>query len=167
MPLKLAVHSKDIRRTNNVLKHDMSEPLDYDYYKQDDGFYMLSFEDIDYEDFKNIVILLKNNGINAIGGDKTPEEMKERNIIKLADLIKEQEEINRMESAEDIIVILEKILETWEKKEYASDKERWNEYYLDIEELVEDFKENQSIDRPDTDIQEKNIRKVIRKMLQQ
>ena len=167
MPLKLAVHSKDIRRTNNVLKHDRSEPLDYDYYKQDDGFYMLSFEDIDYEDFKNIVILLKNNGINAIGGDKTPEEMKERNIIKLADLIKEQEEINRMESAEDIIVILEKILETWEKKEYASDKERWNEYYLDIEELVEDFKENQSIDRPDTDIQEKNIRKVIRKMLQQ
>ena len=166
MALQLAVAGKDIRRTNNVLKNDRSEPLDYDFYKQDEGFYMLNFKDIDYDDFKSIVILLKNNGINAIGGDKNPEEMNERNIIKLADLIKEQEEINRMESAEDIIVILEKILETWEKKEYASDKERWNEYYLDIEELVEDFKENQSIDRPDTDIQEKNIRKVIRKMLQ-
>ena len=169
MALQLAVHGKDIKRTNNVLKNDMSEPLDYDYYKQDDGFYMLSFEDIDYEDFKNIVILLKNNGINAIGGDKTPEEMKERNIIKLADLIKEQEEErpNRMESADDVINKLEDILETWEKKEYNSDEDRWNQYYLDIEELVEDYKENQSIDRPDTNMQEEKIRKIIRKMLQQ
>ena len=106
MALQLAVHGKDIKRTNNVLKNDMSEPLDYDYYKQDDGFYMLNFKGIDYDDFKDIVILLKNNGVNAIGGDKTPEEMNERNIIKLADLIKEQQEEerpNRKETAEDVI----------------------------------------------------------------
>ena len=66
MALQLAVHGKDIKRTNNVLKNDMSEPLDYDYYKQDDGFYMLNFKGIDYDDFKDIVILLKNNGVNAI-----------------------------------------------------------------------------------------------------
>jgi len=172
MALQLAVAGKDIRRTNNVLKNDRSEPLDYDFYKQDDGFYMLNFKDIDYDDFKSIVILLKNNGINAIGGDKTPEEMEENKIIKLADLIKEQpgyneEQPNRMESADDIISKLEDILIEWEKKEYKSDQERYENYYLDIEELVEDYNENNSIDKPDTDINERKIRKLIRKMLQQ
>jgi hypothetical protein len=69
-----------------------------------------------------------------------------------------------MESADDIIAALEKILEIWEKKEYTSDEARWNEYYLDIEELVEDFKENQSIDNP---LQEQKIRKLIRKIIRE
>ena len=63
---------------------------------------------------------------------------------------------------------LEDILEEWEEKEYESDEARWNEYYLDIEELVEDYKENQSIDRPDTDIQtEQKLRKLITKIIQE
>ena len=157
MPLKLAVHSKDIRRTNNVLKHDKSEPLDYDYYKQDDGFYMLNFKGIDYDDFKDIVILLKNNGVNAIGGDKTPEEMNERNIIKLADLIKEQQEEerpNRMETAEDVIEMVDEIIT--DNPDTALDL---------LSDMVEDFYENQSIDRPD--VNEQKLRKIIRNIIQQ
>jgi len=64
----------------------------------------------------------------------------------------------QMESTDDIIEVLERILETWETKEYESDEARWNEYHLDIEEVVEDFKENRSIDRPDTNIQENKFR---------
>ena len=94
--------------------------------------------------------------------------MSEKKIIKLTDLLKEQEEMpNRMESADDIIATLEKILETWETKEYNSDQDRWNEYYLDIEELVEDYKENQSVDRPDTDINEQKLRKLIQNLIKE
>ena len=157
MALQLAVHGKDIKRTNNVLKNDMSEPLDYDYYKQDDGFYMLNFKGIDYDDFKDIVILLKNNGVNAIGGDKTPEEMNERNIIKLADLIKEQQEEerpNRMETAEDVIEMLDEIIT--DNPDTALDL---------LSDMVEVFYENQSIDRPD--VNEQKLRKIIRNIIQQ
>ena len=159
MALQLAVHGKDIKRTNNVLKNDMSEPLDYDYYKQDDGFYMLNFKGIDYDDFKDIVILLKNNGVNAIGGDKTPEEMNERNIIKLADLIKEQQEEerpNRMETAEDVIEMVDEIIT--DNPDTALDL---------LSDMVEDFYENQSMDRPDTNIDELKIRKLIRKIIRE
>ena len=157
MALQLAVHGKDIKRTNNVLKNDMSEPLDYDYYKQDDGFYMFNFKGIDYDDFKDIVILLKNNGVNAIGGNKTPEEMNERNIIKLADLIKEQQEEerpNRMETAEDVIEMVDEIIT--DNPDTALDL---------LSDMVEDFYENQSIDRPD--VNEQKLRKIIRNIIQQ
>ena len=88
--------------------------------------------------------------------------------MKLTDLLKEKEERpNRMESADDIIAKLEEILETWETKEYESDEARWNEYYLDIEDLVTDYKENQSIDMPDTTLQEQKLRKLIQKVIKQ
>ena len=157
MALQLAVHGKDIKRTNNVLKNDMSEPLDYDYYKQDDGFYMLNFKGIDYDDFKDIVILLKNTGVNAIGGDKTPEEMNERNIIKLADLIKEQQEEerpNRMETAVDVIEMVDEII-----------TDNPDTALVLLSDMVEDFYENQSIDRPD--VNEQKLRKIIRNIIQQ
>ena len=166
---EIAVRPNDIRRTTDVLQNDRSEPLEYDYYKQDDGFYLFSFPGIDESEFKSIVLLLKNNGINAIGADTELEKAYELSENKIMRLIKEnQERPNPMESADDIIAKLEDILEEWEEKEYESDEARWNEYYLDIEELVEDYKENQSIDRPDTDIQtEQKLRKLITKIIQE
>ena len=166
---EIGIHSKDIRRTTDVLQNDRSEPLEYDYYKQDDGFYLFSFPEIDENEFKSIVLLLKNNGINAIGADTELEKAYELSENKIMRLIKEnQERPNPMESADDIIAKLEEILETWETKEYESDEKRWNEYYLDIEDLVTDYKENQSIDRPDTDIQtEQKLRKLITKIIQE
>tara|TARA_Y100001963_G_C6637842_1_gene379443 strand:+ start:148 stop:657 length:510 start_codon:yes stop_codon:yes gene_type:complete len=161
----IGCHVKDFRRTTDVLKHSRSEPLDFDFYKQDKDFYIFEFPNSDYEDFKSIVILLKKNGINALGAD---EQLSERNIMKLTNLLKEQEDQERpnpMESADDIITKLEEILETWETKEYESDEARWNEYYQDIEELVEDYKENQSIDREDPSIEEQKLRKLIQKLI--
>jgi len=170
----LGIHIKDIRRTNDVLQHSRSEPFNYDLFKQDEDFYILEFPNTDYEDFKRIVLLLKNNGITAIGADT---QLSEKKIMKLVDLIKEKEEptsdspketpINRMESAEDIIAALETILEVWEKKTYNSDQERYEMYYLDISELVEDYKENLSIDTPDVNLQEQKLRKLIRKIIKE
>ena len=163
MPYTLGIPVRQQRRANQVLRHSKSEPIEFEATKQDKDFYIFSFE-VDYDDFQEIVIHLKQNGVTTIGAD---EQLTERKIMKLTDLLKENEEFNPMESADDIIAALEKILELWETKEYASDKERYEHYYLDIEDLVTDYKENQSIDMPDTDIQEEKLRKLIRKMLQE
>ena len=160
----IAVPEKDQRRAHSVLKHDRSDFIEFDSYQQDDGFFIFSF-DIDYDGFKDIVITLKNNGVTTIGAD---EQLSERKIMKLTDLLRENEELpNRMESADDIIAELTDILVVWEEKEYESDEARYKEYYKDIDNLVTDYKENQSIDRPDTALQEQKLRKLIRKMIKE
>ena len=160
----LGIPDTQYRRCTQVLGPENANPIEYDVVDQDDGFYLFSFPEMDEYDFRDVVRLLKNNGITTLGAD---EQLTERKIMKLTDLLKEQQGSNRMESVDDIIDALEKILETWETKEYESDKSRWENYYLDIEELVEDFKENASIDRPDTDLQEQRLRKLIRNIIKE
>tara|TARA_R100000008_G_scaffold27025_1_gene14901 strand:+ start:253 stop:1035 length:783 start_codon:yes stop_codon:yes gene_type:complete len=77
-----------------------------------------------------------------------------------------EEKYGDMETHEEILSRLEDILETWEEKEYASDKERWEEYYKDIEELVGEFREeleDEPADDEDDDDEKptKNGREVI------
>lgn len=158
----LGIPNRQYRRATQVLGPENVSPIDYETTDQGDGFYLFSFPEVNEYDFRDIVTLLKGNGITTIGAD---DQLTERNIMKLTDLLKEQQEPNRMESADDIIAKLEEILKEWEVKEYKDDVDRWNQYYLDIEELVEDYKENQSIDMPDTSIEEQKIRKFIRKII--
>ena len=160
----LGIPNRQYKRCTQVLGPENANPIEYDAVDQGDGFYLFSFPEMDEYEFKDIVMLLKNNGITTLGAD---EQLSERKIMKLTDLLKENENPNRMESADDIIDALEKILETWETKEYESDEARWNEYYLDIEDLVTDYKENQSIDMPDTTLQEHKLRKLIQKVIKQ
>ena len=160
----LGIPNRQYKRCTQVLGPENANPIEYDAVDQGDGFYLFSFPEMDEYEFKDIVMLLKNNGITTLGAD---EQLSERKIMKLTDLLKENENPNRMESADDIIDALEKILETWETKEYESDEARWNEYYLDIEDLVTDYKENQSIDKPDTTLQEQKLRKLIQKVIKQ
>ena len=160
----LGIPNRQYKRCTQVLGPENANPIEYDAVDQGDGFYLFSFPEMDEYEFKDIVMLLKNNGITTLGAD---EQLSERKIMKLTDLLKENENPNRMESADDIIDALEKILETWETKEYESDEARWNEYYLDIEDLVTDYKENQSIDMPDTTLQEHKLRKLIQKVITQ
>ena len=163
MSYTLGIPDQQYRRATQVLGPANANPIEYDTVDQEDGFFVFNFN-VDFDEFQDIVTLLQNNGITTIGAD---EQLTERKIMKLTDLLKENEEFNPMESADDIIAVLEKILETWETKEYASDRERYEHYYLDIEDLVTDYKENLTLDMPDTDIQEENLRKLIRKMLQE
>ena len=53
-------------------------------------------------------------------------------------------------------------------KQYPDDKTRWEEYYMDIDEIVNDFEEEAVMDRPTSyALQEEKLRKVIRKMIRQ
>ena len=144
----LGIHVNDFRRCTDVLQNDRSEPLNFDFYKQDKDFYIFEFPNSDYDDFKNIVTLLKNNGITTIGAD---EQLSEKNIMKLTNILKEKEEINRMETAEDIIEKVDEIVT--DNPDTALDL---------LSDMVEDFYENQSIDRPDTSLQEQKLSKLIK-----
>ena len=83
----LGIPNSQQRRANSVLTHDRSTPVEYEVHKQDKDFHIFTFIDIDYDGFYDIVLLLKKNGISTIGAD---EQLTERNIMKLTNLIKEQ-----------------------------------------------------------------------------
>ena len=149
----LGVHIKDFRRCTDVLQNDRSEPLDFDFYKQDKDFYIFEFPNSNYEDFKSIVILLKNNGINALGADS---QLSEKSIMKLTNILKEQEgeRPNRMESSEDVIEMVDEIIT--DNPDTALDL---------LSDMVEDFYENQSIDRPD--VNEQKLKKLIQTVIKE
>ena len=98
----LGIPDVQYRRATQVLGPALADPIDYETRKQDDGFYLFSFPGIDEYEFKKIVIILKNNGVTTIGADS---HLTERKIMKLTDLLKENEEFNPIESADDIIAV--------------------------------------------------------------
>ena len=124
---------------------------------------------MDEDAFRNIVMKLKQQGVTVIGAD---EELTERKIMKLTDLMKEDFSKNLDENdGDNIISALKNILITWESKRYADDKSRWEEYFMDIDELVNDFEEQRSMDTPTpsqlSDLSEQKVRKAIRKIMRQ
>ena len=84
----LGIPKRQYRRTTQVLGPYMSSPTNYDAIKQDDGFYLFTFPDIDEDEFRNLVDLLKRNGVTTIGADS---QLTEKKIMKLSNLIKEAE----------------------------------------------------------------------------
>ena len=165
----LGIPDRQYRRTTQVLGHEGAEPIKYDALKQDDGFWYFSFPNVDEYAFRDIVMLLKRNGVTTLGAD---EQLTERKIMKLADLVTEEFSKNLDENEGDTLIqALKNILVTWETKQYANDKARWEEYYMDIEELVTDFEEDRAIDTPSfsdlSNLQEQKVRKAIRKLIRQ
>ena len=166
MSYTLGIPISQQRRANKVLRHDLSEPIDFEVSKQDKDFYIFTFN-VDYDEFKKLVVFLKSNGVTTIGADK---QLTERKIMKLTRLIEQDikngspgssitgmedspsqgfKKPNNLSTADDIIDELKYILKVWETKEYNSDKERYEEYFMDIEDLVTDFEENRTLDTPD------------------
>jgi len=147
----LGIPNRQYRRATQVLGPENANPIEYDSIDQGDGFYIFSF-DMDYDDFQDIVMILKHSGITTIGAD---DQLTERNIMKLTDLLKEQSDKrpNRMESAEDIIEMIDEIIT--DNPETALDL---------LSDMVEDFRENQSMDNP---LQEQKLRKLIRTIIKQ
>ena len=91
----LGIPERQYRRTTQVLGPYMSTPTNYDAIKQDDGFYLFTFPDANEDEFRDLVDLLKRNGITTIGADS---QLTEKRIMKLADLIKplyEEEETGK------------------------------------------------------------------------
>ncbi len=162
----LGIPDRQKRRTLGYLKQQY---IEFEENPSMEGFIDVSFPGMDEDAFRNIVLKLKQQGVTTIGADEVLTESK---IMKLTDLITEDFSKNLNENEGDnIIQALKKILVTWETKRYADDKSRWEEYYMDIEELVEDFEEDKSIDTPSSsslaNLQEQKLRKLIRKTIRE
>ena len=162
----LGIPDRQKRRTLGYLKQSW---IDFEEHTAMEGFFDVSFPGMDEEGFRDITIKLKQQGVTIIGAD---EELTERKIMKLTDLITEDFSKNLDESeSENIIQALKNTLQVWETKQYPDDKTRWEEYFIDIEELIQDFEEERSIDTPapsslaDLQEQEQKVRKLIRKTL--
>ena len=82
----------------------MSTPTNYDAVKQDDGFYLFTFPDANEDEFRDLVDLLKRNGVTTIGADS---QLTEKRIMKLADLV-EIESPDENDFITDISMVLEK-----------------------------------------------------------
>ena len=160
----LGIPDRQKRRTLGYLKQQW---IEFEENPAMEGFFDVSFPGMDEDAFRNIVMKLKQQGVTTIGADK---ELTERNIMKLTNLIKEDFSTNLDEDTFNPVVdTLKQILQKWEMKKYDSDRQRWEEYYMDIEELISDFEEQQSmkgiqIDAPRS-MQEQKVRNLIRKTL--
>jgi len=141
----LGIPNRQYRRTTQVLGPALANPISYDVVKQDDGFYMFSFPDVDEYEFRDLVLLLKNNGVTTIGADET---LTERNIMKLTSLLKEQGSPDENNLFDELTLWLEKVRENEPVSTYgggsiAGEKnERTNQYELDIEQMLEDYEED-------------------------
>ena len=51
----LGIPNSQQRRANQVLRHNRSLPIDFEFAKQDDDFHIFTF-DVDYDRFKDIVL---------------------------------------------------------------------------------------------------------------
>ena len=154
------------RRTLGYLKQQF---IEFEENPAREGFFDVSFPGMDEDGFRSIVIKLKQQEVTVIGAN---EVLTERKIMKLTDLIKEEFSKNLNENDGDtLIMALKNILLVWESKKYPDDKTRWEEYFMDIQELIEDFEEEKSMDTlPPSqlaNLQESKVRKAIRKLMRQ
>ena len=162
----LGIPDRQKRRTLGYLKQQY---IEFEENPSMEGFIDVSFPGMDEDAFRNIVLKLKQQGVTTIGADEVLTESK---IMKLTDLITEEFSKNLDENeGDDIIQSLKRILVRWETKRYADDKSRWEEYFMDIEELVQDYEEDKSIDTPSSsslaNLQEQKLRKLIRKTIRE
>ena len=160
----LGIPDRQKRRTLGYLKQNF---IDFKENPSMEGFFDISFPDMDEDAFRNIVIKLKQQGVTVIGAD---EELTERKIMKLTDLITEAPTLEEMEN-NPLLNALKRTVQSWSTKQYPNDKVKAEEFILDIEELIEDFEEEATmrsiaVDAPDR-LQEQKLRELIRRTIRQ
>ena len=145
----LGIPLRQYRRTTQVLSNESDKTIEYSAAKQDDGFYVFSFPNVDYHAFKDIVLLLKRNGITTIGAD---EQLSERNIMKLVNLLKEESPAEN-NFIDDIKMALEKNRELFN-----------NPMFKTISDIIKNYEmggdEDRMMNAPS--ITEQKLRKLIR-----
>ena len=157
----LGIPDRQKRRTLGYLKQQF---IDFKENPSMEGFFDISFPGMDEDAFRNIVTKLKQQGVTVIGAD---EELTERKIMKLTDLLKEAPTLEEMEN-NPLLNALKRTVQSWSTKRYNTDREKWEEFALDIEELIQDYEEQQEYDRGFyTDGKKDKIRKLIRKTIRQ
>ena len=145
----LGIPLRQYRRTTQVLAHESAKPIEYEARKQDDGFYVFNFPGVDEYDFKDIVLLLKRNGITTIGAD---EQLSEKKIMKLANLLKEESPAEN-NFIDDIKMALERNRELFN-----------NPMFRKISDIIKNYEmggdEERMMSMPD--LTEQKLRKLIR-----
>ena len=161
----LGIPKRDYRRATQVLEYESQPSIPFHETLQDDGFYLFTFPEAGSEDdFRDIVIKLKGEGIRVIGADS---QLTESNIMKLANLIEiesdELDEINENLNPE-VLRALDRFIKSMAKRYDYSERDAIFAIKAAMKQrdfLDSEDEENQSIDRPNTDIQEQKIRKLI------
>ena len=154
----LGIPNRQKRRTLGYLKQNW---INFEEHPSMEGFFDLIFPELDEDGFRNIVYKLKQQGVTIIGADT---QLTERKIMKLSKILNEQEDSTpykleddtssqgfQSNQAEDIIIDLKRTLKTWETKKYDSAEDRYMEYALDIEELVDEYERGMTKDYADRD----------------
>ena len=169
---KLGIPKRHYRRATMVLGPESADHIEYNHHLQDDGFYMFNFPEADEFSFRKIVNLLNRAGVLTVGDD---ESLTEKKIMKLADLLKEQPSPDE----NDLIDILKRALESWEKPEYMGGIEgceKSNHYFDDIQDIIEDYEEDLGGDeiamgaddaRDFSPMQEQKLRQLIKRTIKQ
>ena len=153
---KLGIPKRHYRRATMVLGPESADHIEYEVIKQDDGFYIFSFPESDEKAFRDIAGLLNRAGVLTVGDD---EILTERKIMKLADLVREQEinikdriSSNNKELDEatgsNLIEGLKKMLIRWNDRQYKGGVEgceKSNHYNDDLMDLIEDITEDTNI----------------------
>jgi hypothetical protein len=148
----LGIAHRQRTRTLGYLKQNY---IEFEESPSMDGFFDLRFPDLGEEDFKSIVNRLKQQGVTIIGAD---EQLTERKIMKLTQILKEQDyKIEDDPSSKgfmsdpvkDIIIDLKMMLKEWAVRKYDTAEERYQEYALDVEELVDQYENSSSQDFDD------------------
>ena len=150
---------------------ELQETEHFNRESDDEGLVHYTFPNMGEDNFKYIVTQLKNQGVTMIGVDS---QLTERKIMKLTDLIKEAPTLEEMKKPK-WLEALKAILKEWETKTYTDDKNKWESYYMDIEDLVkawdadlEDQEEQEEYDKGFyTESKKSKIRSLIRKTIRQ
>jgi hypothetical protein len=112
--------------------------LDFEEHPSEEGFVEVRFPGMDEESFRDIINKLKQQGVTLIGTDT---QLTERKIMRLTDLLTE-ENISGMEPTdENLLSVLKNTLRKWSSTQYADDKQRSDDFFLDIKEMIEDFED--------------------------
>ena len=180
-------------RVQSYLKNELDPPItQFDGYERQvdgEGFAQYKFPDMSEEEFRSISEFLNGtDGVTLIGVD---DQLTERKIMKLANLVplKEWEHIPSDEEKPklyppgengfvELIDALVKTLETWQNRYvggfYTDEKNRADDYTIDIQELLEIYKDKapkvksgEMGDYDSKNLSEQKLRKLIRKTIRE
>ncbi len=176
----LGIPNRQKRRTLGYLKQKW---IEFKEYPSMEGFFEVRFPGLDEEGFRDISNKLKSQGVTLIGADS---QLTEKKIMKLTDLMNEQalgynaenyplgsdEESSQgfnSDDLRDILTDLKNILQIWGTKTYDNAEDRYMQYFLDIEDLVndyemgnEDYEEGKDNETEPNRIDQQKLRKKIR-----
>lgn len=161
----LGIPNRQKRRTLGYLKDNW---VDFEEHPSDEGFIEIRFPDMDSESFRDVTNKLKQQGVTLIGVDS---QLTERKIMKLTDLLKEDNIAGMEVTEETLINVLRNMLRKWGNTQYVDDKQRSDDFFLDIKDLIEDYEEEETASYPthiqNNNLREQKVRKLIRKLIKE